>query len=58
MRLTVVTEETTPGSWTATADIGCEKASGNGPTEEIALANLRTAVAAAWHAAGSGSAGG
>lgn len=58
MKLTVVIEETTPGCWTATADLGREKASGNGPTEETALANLRIAVAAAWHWAGSGYAGG
>jgi hypothetical protein len=46
------------GRWTATADVGREKASGDGPAEETALANLRTAVAAAWHRAGSGFAGG
>lgn len=46
MKLTVVTEETRPGCWTATADVGREKATGNGPTEETALTNLRTAVAA------------
>jgi hypothetical protein len=58
VKLTVVIEETRPGWWTATADVGREKASGDGPAEETALANLRTAVAAAWHWAGSGYAGG
>lgn len=46
MRLIVVTEETGPGWWTATADLGHQNFSGTGPTEETALANLRTAVAA------------
>jgi hypothetical protein len=58
VKLTVVVEQTGPRHWTATADLGREKAGGDGPTEEIALANLRTAVAAAWHQAGSGYAGG
>jgi hypothetical protein len=58
MRLTVVIEETGPTCWTATADVGGEKASGDGPTEETVLANLQTAVAAAWHGPGSGFAGG
>jgi hypothetical protein len=46
VKLTVVIEETRPGWWTATADVGRDKASGDGPTEEAALESLRIAVAA------------